>query len=94
MSVWVCDGAIRLEYEAVMLSMYSFEWESDGKHIREVTNPKMLDTHFRSSQLSLFELGPQEWLLCLRAPEYAPRRHTRTEPSVQLPLSADLSAVG
>ncbi len=88
------DGSIRLEYEAVLLSAYSFEWETDGKHIREVTNPRPVDTHFRSPQLSLFELGPDEWLLCLRAPEYAPRRRTRTEPSVQLPLSADLSVAG
>ena len=93
-SVWVYDGSIRLEYDAVLLSVYSFEWETDGKHIRDITNPKLVDTYFRSPQLALFELGPDEWLLCLRAPQYASRRHTRTEASVQLPLSAGLLGVG
>lgn len=88
------DGSIRLEYDAVLLSVYSFEWEKDGKHIRDITNPNLVDTYFRSPQLALFELGPDEWLLCLRAAQYASRRHTRTEASVQLPLSAGLLGVG
>ncbi len=91
-SVWVYDGAIRLEYEAVLLSAYSFEWKRDGRHIREVTNPKVVQTHFRSPQLSLFELGPHEWLLCLRAPEYAPRRQNRTELALQPLLHPDMLA--
>jgi hypothetical protein len=91
-SVWVYDGSIRLEYDAVLLSAYSSEWESDRQHIRDVANPKLVHTHFRSPQLSPFELGPDEWLLCLRAPEYSSRARLRTQMSVQLPLPSELLA--
>ena len=87
------DGSIRLEYESVLLSAYSFEWERDGRHIRDATNPKLVNTHFRSPQLSLFELGPDEWLLCLQAPAYAPRMRVRTQLPAQLPLSPESIAV-
>ncbi len=70
-----------------------FEWEKDGKHIREVTNAKLVDTHFRSPQLSLFDLGPDEWLLCLRVPEYAPRKQNRIT-ELQAPLFDPAPAVG
>ncbi len=51
------------EYEPVLLSMYSFAFESDGKRFRGVSNRRLADTPFRSPQLSLFELAPDEWLL-------------------------------
>jgi hypothetical protein len=76
-SVWVYDGSIRLEYDGVLLSVYSFEFEADGRHIREVRNPRLVDTPFHSPQPVLFDLGPDEWLLYLRAPDYSPRRPVR-----------------
>lgn len=91
-SVWVYDGSIRLEYGAVLLSVYSFEFEADGRHIREVSNPRLSDTPFRSPQLPLFDLGPDEWLLYLRAPSYSPRRRVRTDGLLQLPLEPELLA--
>ena len=34
----------------------------------------MAETIFRSPQLALFDLGPDEWLLYWKAPSYVPRR--------------------
>jgi hypothetical protein len=90
----VYDGSIRLEYGAVLLSVYSFEFEPDGRHIREVRNPRLVDTPFHSPQLLLFESGPDEWLLYLRAPDYSPRRRARSESLLQLPLEPELLASG
>jgi hypothetical protein len=46
----------------------------DRKHIKGVSNPRVAETVFRSPQLTLFDLGPDEWLLYWKAPSYAPRR--------------------
>ncbi len=93
-SVWVYDGSIRLEYRTVLLSMYSFEFASHRIQIRRVGNPRLADTPYRSPQLSLFELGPDEWLLYLRAPKHSPRRRTLAERPVQLALLSDSRNAG
>ncbi len=85
-------GSIRPEYDAMLLSMYSFEFEADGRHIREVRNPRLVDTPFRSPQLLLFDPGPDEWLLYLRAPDYSPRRRGHSESLLQLQLEPALLA--
>jgi hypothetical protein len=58
----------------VTLSKYRVELLDDRKHIKGVSNPRVAETVFRSPQLTLFDLGPDEWLLYWRAPSYAPRR--------------------
>jgi len=52
-----------------------------------VSNPGLADTPFRSPQLTLIDLGPHEWVLFWRMPEYASahRKH-RVQGIVQLPL--------
>ncbi len=86
-SVWMYDGTIRVEHQAVLLSMYSFEYVHGSNRIAEVSNPRLLDTALRSPQLSLFDLRPGEWLLFLRAPEYVAHSRIRTETFVQLPFA-------
>jgi len=54
-AVWVYEGTLRLEYESVLLARYGVVHERDGKHIREVTNPRIGTTRYRSPQLLLFE---------------------------------------
>ena len=73
----VYDGTLKVEYEAVLLSQYSVELQEDRKHLRQVSNARLVDTPFRSPQWTLFDLGPNDWLLYLRLPEYAPRRRGR-----------------
>src|SRR5713226_8331215 len=73
-NVWVYEGTLKLEHQAVTLSKYRVELHEDRRHIRDVSNPRVAETVFRSPQLTLFDLGPDEWLLYWKAPSYAPRR--------------------
>lgn len=86
-TVWVYEGSLKVEYKAVTLSKYTVELQEDRKHLREVSNPRLAETPFRSPQLTLIDLGPHEWLLYWRVPLYAPRRRMRHIPGlVQQPL--------
>jgi hypothetical protein len=55
--------------------------------VQKVSSPRLVETPFRSPQLTLFDLGLGEWVLYWRAPDYAPRaRKRRIEGLVQPPL--------
>jgi hypothetical protein len=54
------------------------ELHEDHRHIKDVSNPRVAETIFRSPQLALFDLGPDEWLLYWKAPSYALRRSTQS----------------
>jgi len=73
-TVWVYDGSLKVEYQAVTLSTYRVELQEDHKHLQAVSNPRLSITPFRSPQLTLFDLGPDEWLLYWKAPDYIARR--------------------
>ncbi len=81
-TVWVYEGTLKLEYQAVTLSKYRVELRDDRKHIKGMSNPRMAETVFRSPQLVLFDLGPDEWLLYWKVPSYAPR--SRRHPGSKL----------
>lgn len=85
-AVWVYQGTLQVEYQAVELSKYRVTLEEDRKHIREVKNARLSTTHFQSPQLSLFESGPDDWLLFLKLPNYAPRKRRKQVTSFQLSL--------
>jgi len=93
-AVWVYDGALRLAYQTVQLAAYAVALHRDGRRIREVKSPRLAATRFRSPQLALFELGPDEWLLYLRLPEYALRHGGIARGPVQLPLLLDAPGAG
>ncbi len=93
-AVWVYDGSLRLEYQTVLLSMYAVVLQGDGKHFREVKHPRLAETRFRSPQLTLFDLGPDEWLLFLRLPAYAPRKRVTPGGATQLPLPLEAVRIG
>jgi transposase len=76
-SVWVYEGTLKVEYQAVTLSKYTVELQEDRKHLKEVSNPRVADTPFRSPQLTLIDLSPHEWVLFWRMPEYTHTRSTR-----------------
>lgn len=54
-----------------------------------MSNPRLVETPFRSPQLALFDLGPDEWLLYWRAPDYAPARRKRRVEGLVQPLLFD-----
>jgi hypothetical protein len=83
----VYEGQLVIEHQAVTLSKYTVELQDDHKHLRTVSHPRLADTPFRSPQLTLFDLGPGEWLLYWKTPDQAPaHRRRRVAGMVQLPL--------
>lgn len=79
-------STLKIEYQETELAFYTLEWE-DNKHIKEVKNPRLIETGYRSPQLTLWTLGPDEWLLFLKLPDYAARKKPQRKPdAIQLPL--------
>lgn len=72
-SVWVYEGTLKIEYQTTALSLYSVRFSPD-QQITEATNPRRLETRFRSPQLDLWQISDTEWLLALRRPEPGPRK--------------------
>lgn len=85
-TVWVYEGSLKVEHEAVTLSKYTVELKDDHK-LKQVSNPRLSSTPFRSPQLTLIDLNLHEWLLYWKNPDHAPahRRH-RVPGMVQLSL--------
>jgi transposase len=86
-TVWIYEGTLKVEKETVTLSEYEVKLQEDRKHLQTVSNPQTHETPFRSSQLTLFDLGPDGWILYWKTPEQAPQRSLRrVEGVIQLPL--------
>jgi hypothetical protein len=47
---------------------------------------RVVETGYRSLQLMLWTLGPDEWLLFKKLPEYAARKKRRLGEVIQMPL--------
>jgi hypothetical protein len=92
-TVWVYDGSLKVEYQAVTLSTYRVELQDDHKHLQAVSNPRLMSTPFRSPQLALFDLGPHEWLLYWRTPDPVPARHKRKAHEIIQYVLFDLAEV-
>jgi transposase len=82
-AVWVYQSMLQVEYQAVELSKYGIVLEEDRKRIRAVKHARIVETHFQSPQLSLFGLGPDEWVRFLRLPAAAPRKRPRQVTAIQ-----------
>ncbi len=72
-SVWVYEWTLKIEYQTTALVLYSVRLSSE-QQIIEVTNPRRLETRFRSPQLDLWQVSDTEWLLALRRPEPSARK--------------------
>lgn len=75
--MWVSDGSLKIEYQAVTLATYTVEVEDDHRHLRTVSNPRLVETPFRSPQLTLWNLDPDDWVLSWRMPDPLPVRRRR-----------------
>jgi hypothetical protein len=84
--VSIYTSTLKIEYQDTELAFYTMEWVEDSKHIKEVKNPRLIETGYQSSQLKLWTLGPDEWLLFLKLPDYAARKKRKLVEVVQLPL--------
>jgi putative transposase len=67
--VSIYTGTLKIEYQDSELAFYTIEWAQDNKHIKEVKHPRVIETGYRSPQLTLWTLGPDEWLLFLKLPD-------------------------
>jgi len=86
-TVWIYEGALRVEHQAVTLSQYEVSLRDDHKHVQAVRSAQAHETSFRSPQLTLFDLDQGGWLLYWKTPEQAPfHRKRRVEGITQLPL--------
>ena len=65
---------------------YTVAWHEDNKHITEVSHARLVETSYRSPQLTLWTLGPDEWLLFKKLPDYAPCIKRKKLDVIQLPL--------
>jgi hypothetical protein len=92
-TVWVYEGSLKIEYQAVTLATYSVEVEDDHRHLRAVSHPRLVQTPFRSPQLTLWTLGPDDWLLYWRTPEVTPVRRKRTAHEISQQVLFDLAEV-
>lgn len=73
------------------LAQYRVSYARDQKALKTITQPRLLESQFRSPQLQLGEFGPEDWHLVLRLPEYRPRRRS-VATAVQLPLLPEEAA--
>jgi hypothetical protein len=86
-TIWMYEGMLRIEYQAMTLSEYTVELQEDQKSLRQVSNPRLAQTPFHSPQLTLIDLGPHEWLSYWHLPPRPPvRRKSRVQGVIQLPL--------
>jgi putative transposase len=86
-TVWIYEGSLKVEKEAITLSEYEVSMHNDHKQVQAVNSAQAHMTPFRSPQLTLFELEQGDWLLYWKMPELAPKRHIRpVEGIIQLPL--------
>ncbi len=86
-TVWIYEGSLKVEKEAVTLSEYEVSMKDDHKHVQTVRSARAHETPFRSPQLTLFDLDERGWLLYWKTPEQAPpHRRRHVEGIIQLPL--------
>ncbi len=78
----VVISTLKIEYQTTALALYSVRHAPD-QQITEVTNPRRLETRFRSPQLDLWQLSDTEWLLALRRPVDAKRKSGKKLPAAR-----------
>ena len=87
-ALWLYAEQLTVSFRDEPLAEDRVHYQPDRRHFRDVTDPHLYETPFRSPQLPLFALGEADWLKVLRAPEYRPRRPRRGV-ACQLPLLDD-----
>lgn len=85
-TVRLYTNTLKVEYQDTDLAFYTVTWHEDHKHIEEVKHVHLIETRYRSSQLMLWTLGPDEWVLFKKLPEYPPRTKRKHVEVIQLSL--------
>jgi transposase InsO family protein len=85
-AVWLYRETLTVEFADQPIAQYSVAYQPDHTHLLAVTDPRLFETQYRSSQLPLWELGDGDWLKILWLGPNAPRRPKRAVIGAQLPL--------
>ncbi|MEA2598748.1 MAG: putative transposase [Thermomicrobiales bacterium] len=72
-AVWVWDETLTIEYAAETLAQYPVTVEANGRHLREVGDPRLFATAHASPQPFLPPLDETEWHPVRRLASYRPR---------------------
>ncbi len=82
-ALWLGNDGLSVEYGGQTLSSYDVSLSSGAKKLKDVTNPRLFVTRYRTPQLKLFALedalGEGGWLKALRLEEYAARTRRRPQ---------------
>ena len=73
-AVWINGETLTLEYETETLAQYRVAVDTDGSHLREVSEPRFFATNHGSPQPFLPVLEETEWHPARRLPPYRSRR--------------------
>jgi transposase InsO family protein len=86
-SIWLYEGRLHIEYQQTMLARYQYSYDRRAKRLRNVRQPELAKTAFRSPQLELWELDEEQWRKILERPAALRRRKPGGEVRIeQLPL--------
>ena len=73
-AVWLYEEQLLIVYDDVPLATYTVDYQPDHQQLRDVTQPQLFDTAYRSPQLKLWEPSDEEWRKVYRLPHYIVRR--------------------
>lgn len=90
-AVWLHQEKLTLEFSGESIAHYTVEYEADQIHLKTVAEPHLFETRFRSQQPPLWEPRDGEWLLALRRPRPALRRHLPIAQARQQRLFPDIA---
>jgi len=86
-NIWLSREHVTIEFGDEPLSQYAVQYQPDGKHVRDVSEPRRFETRYHTPQLDLWQNGEVEWHLVRRLPDYAPRQRKKAVgEAVQHPL--------
>jgi hypothetical protein len=93
-AVWVGEGTLTIEYAAETLAQYPVTYEADGRHVREVGEPRLYATGHASPQPFLSPLDETDWRPAQRLAPYRPRRKREAEGVQERLFRAEQEASG
>lgn len=73
-TLWLYGETLTLEFANTPLAQYTVTYQPDRTHFRQIRDPQLFETQYRSPQLELWERGAVEWRVVRRLPiSTAPR---------------------
>ncbi|MDP9313420.1 MAG: DDE-type integrase/transposase/recombinase [Chloroflexota bacterium] len=82
-AVWLYKAQVTIEFQDTQLARYTVEYQPDQKHFRDVREPTVYETQYRSPQLPLWQFGDDEWLKIVRLPRLTVRTKRPSPPLTQ-----------